>query len=129
MGISAARRSAGHWDDLSTLAAELDAVIAALVAAGQLPRRRMPTHSQLRAAGRGDLRYGLQRHGHSALAAALGLAPNRAGRATSASVLAAVAAASAAAPVGAHVLPSQSRPRAAVALARAAKSHSNGIFC
>ncbi|BDA51189.1 hypothetical protein COCOBI_18-0650 [Coccomyxa sp. Obi] len=63
---------------------DIDAAAAALAEhLAQLPRScrgRMPTHAQLRAAGRHDLRYAVQLHGSEALARRLGIKPNRRGR-------------------------------------------------
>ncbi|CAL8466434.1 g5970 [Coccomyxa elongata] len=64
--------------------ADMDAAAAALAEhLAQLPRScrgRMPTHAELRAAGRHDLRYAVQLHGSEALAHRLGIKPNRRGR-------------------------------------------------
>jgi hypothetical protein len=74
-GWTTQRRPAGALADLEAAAEEvrLFAAAAAAAAGGRGGAARMPTHQELRDAGRHDLRHALQVHGSRAVAAVLGL--------------------------------------------------------
>jgi hypothetical protein len=70
------RRPRGAWKDVESAAMEVAKFAEAMASqSGEEPR--MPTHEELRAAGRHDLRHVLQRHGSAMVAEAAGLPPLR----------------------------------------------------
>ena len=74
------RRARGAYDDAATAAQAVAAFVAAKGGGdGRGAARQMPTHAELRAAGRHDLRHALQVHGSGAIAALAGLEPSRQG--------------------------------------------------
>lgn len=73
------RKKRGAWEDLGAVAADFAAFAAARGGGGGGDPLRLPTHEELRRAGRHDLRHALQRHGSAAVAEAAGLKARRAG--------------------------------------------------
>lgn len=69
------RRPAGAWKDLPAAAAGVRRFAEQVAAQNGLHEPQMPTHEELRAAGRHDLRHLLQKHGSAVVAAAAGLPP------------------------------------------------------
>lgn len=69
------RRPAGAWKDLNNAAAAVRRFAEQVATENGLQELKMPTHEELRAAGRHDLRHLLQKHGSAVVAEAAGLPP------------------------------------------------------
>jgi len=82
LGLQSPRRAHRHWDDIMVAAKEVCEFVSSRKAQFELSHNtyRMPTHQELRDAGRNDLRYGVQQHGSRALASILGFRVNARGR-------------------------------------------------
>ena len=78
LGVPMNRRRKHHWDTIDAVGKELQTFIEdkGLIRNG---RPRMPTQAELVHAGRADLKYAIQKHGHCKLAEFLGAIPSQQG--------------------------------------------------
>eukprot|EP00898_Chlorokybus_atmophyticus_P002967 jgi/Chlat1/3671/Chrsp24S03843 len=80
LGVRSQRRERRYWEDISNVEKELREYLVQKRMhqtnkkdQKPTPSLRMPTHAELLSAGRSDLRYALQLHGHQVLVQRLGL--------------------------------------------------------
>jgi hypothetical protein len=76
--LKSQRKMRGEWKNIEATAAEIKKYVEATAArGGGTGVLRMPTHEELRAAGRHDLRHALQQHGSAEVARVAGLEVTR----------------------------------------------------